>query len=382
MDKKVDLAELRMRIDQYDREILKLLEKRLDCVIQVAEHKLSQGMKIFDNNREMQVLEHISGLTENPAHVPYIRDTYIGIMDASKNLQKKIMDASQRREQEPLSQEYKAMKVAYQGVPGSYSEEAMYSYFGEEICGIPYKSFEDTARAVISEEAEYGLLAIENSSAGTVTATMDLLAKGELYIVGEYVLPVSHNLVALPGTNFSDIQEVYSHTQGLLQCVDFLKQYPNWEQNEYSNTAAAAKMVAEDGSRHKAAISSKRAAALYGLQILAEGIQGRQQNATRFVIFSKQPQYSPLANKISISFSVPHTSGSLFETLKLISRQGLNLLKIESRPLHQANWEYVFFIDFEGNMQEPVCQQVIRELEQATGTFRFLGNYRKDEKTV
>ena len=384
--KNINLEDARKNIDRYDDRIIDLLEKRLDCVVNIAKYKLENSMNIFDAEREKLILQKVGELTQNKEYAPYIKDTYTGIMDASKNFQKKLISAAAPAEKIYIpiknGEKPELVKVAYQGVPGSYSEEAMRCYFKCEIDAANCKSFEQVADRVTSGEADYGILPIENSSTGAVVATVDLLAKYDLYITGEYVLPVRHNLVAKKGAELSGIKEVYSHEQGFLQCADFLKKYPDWEQIEYMNTAVSAKMVAESDGFEKAAIAGKRAAEIYGLDILAEGINGESQNSTRFVIFSKIPENKPSANKISVMFSLPHRSGTLFEAMRFISERGLNLLKIESRPLHRANWEYAFFIDFEGNIREERCADAIKDLKNMTGTFRLLGNYEKDGKEI
>lgn len=375
MHNQLDLDEVRKQIDACDREIVPLLEKRMDCVVQVAKYKLEHGKAVFDSAREQKVLDKVGGLTENSNYVSCMKDTYIGIMDASKKLQMKMIDKAQQPQELWSAPDKENITVTYQGVPGSYGEEAMHCYFGDEVKSYPCTHFEEVVADVLAGKADYGVLPVENSSAGSVVTTVDLLAKSDLYIVGEYILPISHNLAAVPGATMEDIREVYSHEQALMQCVDFLRQYPQWDQISYVNTAISAKMVAEEGNRAKAAVCSSRAAEIYGLEVLADGINGETMNATRFVIFGRQPEYTPMANKVSVMFTLPHKSGTLLKAIQLITGRGLNLLKIESRPSHKANWEYMFFIDFEGNPQNEDCKGAIADLKNVTGTFKFLGSY-------
>lgn len=383
--KPLDLNAVRNEIDACDREIVRLLEKRMDCVVQVAQYKLENGMEIFDGAREQKVLEKVVALTQNKAYAPHMKDTYVGIMDASKHFQKKMIDKAQRQQRQQTNQPAQiaqGLTVTYQGIPGSYGEEAMHCYFGDEVNAYPCTRFDQVVADVLSGKADYGVLPVENSTMGSVVTTVDLLAKNELYIVGEYVLPVSHNLAVVPGTKLEDIQEVYSHEQALMQCGDFLKKYSDWNQISYVNTAISAKMVADGNDKSKASICSKRAAEIYGLEILAAGINGETKNATRFAVFARQPEENPAANKVSIMFALPHRSGTLLEAMQLITRRGLNLLKIESRPSHMVNWEYMFFIDFEGNPKDEACKAAIEDLKGLTGTFKLLGSYVKDGKVI
>lgn len=378
----MDLNEVRKEIDACDKELVRLLEKRMDCVVQVAQYKLENNMEIFDGVREQKVLEKVAGLTQNKDYVPHMKDTYIGIMDASKQFQKKMIDQAHGQTQVPHRENKQGLTVTYQGIPGSYGEEAMQCYFGEGVNAYPCTRFDQVVEDVLSGKADYGVLPVENSTMGSVVTTVDLLAKNDLFIVGEYVLPICHNLAAVPGTKLEDIEKIYSHEQALMQCGAFLQQYPNWEQVSYVNTAVAAKMVADDGSKKKAVICSKRAAEIYGLEILKEGINGELQNSTRFAVFASKQEENPKANKISIMFALPHRSGTLLEAMQLITGRGLNLLKIESRPSHMVNWEYMFFIDFEGNPQEESCKAALADLRALTGTFKLLGSYVKDGKVI
>ena len=376
----MNLKEHRDNIDILDRQIVELLEKRFDYVKLVADYKLKNDMEIFDNKREGAVLNKIEALTKNSEYIPYTRDVYADIMNSSKNLQKNLISVSENSEQDFKRADCKS--VAFQGVRGSYGEEAMLNYFGgNDFSSQNFRTFEMVAEAVVEKRADCGILPVENSSTGTVNVTMDLLAKYDLHIVGEYIMPISHNLVAKRGIDISDIKQVFSHEQGFLQCADFLKNHPDWEQIEYLNTAISAQMVSESDGNTRAAISSRRAADIYNLEILKEEINGSKFNSTRFLVFSAKPQIIPNADKISIMFSLPHRSGTLFDAMRLLNNQELNLLKIESRPGGKP-WEYIFFIDFEGNLSEPRCKRAIDDLKNITGTFRLLGNYLKDSKTV
>jgi chorismate mutase/prephenate dehydratase len=184
--------------------------------------------------------------------------------------------------------------------------------------------------------------------------------------------------LGVPGAKLTDVKEVYSHQQGFLQCSDFLAKYPEWLKITYINTAVSAKMVAEAGDKTLAAISSRRAGDMYGLEVLAAEINGQKHNCTRFVIFSKHLEMQSEANKVSVMFTLPHKSGTLYHAIKNLADRGINMLKIESRPAREKNWEYVFFIDFEGNLKETRSLKALNELKKESGYFRLLGNYKAD----
>lgn len=398
---KEKLDYLRQRIDEIDQYIMRLLELRFETVSQVAEYKLKNNMAIFDPDREKSILNRIMEKASSAEHADYIKETYISLMNISKNLQKDLIEKKTEDKHfsiedivdgkiVPLDSLNKGkFKVVYQGVPGSYSEEALNVYFSGaegfftggtsgsyslEIENVA--EFSEVCSKVENGEADYGILPIENSSTGSVTETIDLLAKGGFFINGEVDLPVRHYLLGVKGAKLSDIQKVYSHQQGFLQCGEFLSKYPDWLRIVYLNTASSAKMVAESGDKTLAAISSKRAAEIYGLDVLAAEINGLKRNSTRFVIFSKSFVDSGDSNKVSIMFALPHSSGTLYHSLKNLADRGLNMLKIESRPSKIKNWEYFFFVDFEGNLREQRVLRALTDLKKETGYFRVLGNYR------
>lgn len=266
------------------------------------------------------------------------------------------------------------LKAVYSGVPGSYAEEAALQFFGEGARLLTASSFGDACAKLAAGEAERAVLPIENSTTGAISAVYDLLSRYGFSIVGEEYVRVSHCLLAKPGTELSEIREVVSHEQGLSQSADFLAEHPQWRCRPVYNTAAAAQMVAEGEDRSLAAIASRRAAECYGLEILAARINRREANYTRFVIVSRDPDFAPGSNKISILFTLPHTVGSLCRVLQLFERHGMNLVKIESRPMPERNWEYLFFLDFV-TAGEGRWDALLSEVEGATQTFRFLGCY-------
>ncbi len=266
--------------------------------------------------------------------------------------------------------------VAYCGVPGSYAEEAAVSYFKGRAELVTAPSFAGAFEALRQKKAEYAVLPLENSSTGAIAAVYDLLGQYGFYIVGECLIEISHCLLAQPGTRIEDITEVFSHEQGLFQSRDFLAAHSHWKQTALYNTAAAAKMVSEGENSHWAAIASRRSAKLYHLDILAEKTNFKEQNQTRFVVVAPKPRHSSENNKVSLAFTLPHVSGSLCRILQVFEREKLNLTKIESRPIANKNWEYLFFLDFTAETIDNRVDGILEEISRAAQTLKILGYYK------
>ena len=270
--------------------------------------------------------------------------------------------------------------VGFQGAAGAYGEEATYAYFrGGWSDIISHNSFEDVIEALVKGDIDYGVLPIENTSAGEVFDTYDLIKSNSLYIVGEQTIKIEHNLLGIKGTKIEDIKEVYSHPQGLSQTKPFLKEHTNMIQMPYINTATACKYVAETKDRTKAAIASKRAASIHGLEILESNIHFNKNNSTRFIVLSKKMLITDACDKISLVFHTPHDSGSLYSILGHFAYNGLNLLKIQSRPLLEKKWEYYFFVDLEANLQDLNVLIALSKVKEACSYFKILGNYEQSK---
>lgn len=223
--------------------------------------------------------------------------------------------------------------------------------------------------------ADYAVLPIENSSAGEVNDIYDLLEEYENYIVGEQILKIDHALLGIPGTKLSDIRTVYSHPQALMQCSVYLEQQQGWKQEPVANTAMAARKVAEDQDRTQAAIGSVAAAKHHGLAVLKMPLNHNRLNSTRFIIVTNRRMYEKDAKKVSICFELPHKSGSLYNILSHIIYNDLNMCKIESRPIPEHNWEYHFFVDFDGNLNDSAVKNAVRGIMEEAVNFKILGNY-------
>jgi chorismate mutase/prephenate dehydratase len=236
------------------------------------------------------------------------------------------------------------------------------------------ESFNDVALALNNGDADYGILPIENSSAGNVEGNYDILLKNDVCIVGEVIIPIEHALIGLPGTKKEEIEIVYSHPQGLMQCREYLEEM-HAKPISVSNTAVAAKKIVEEQDSSHAAIASTLAAQLYNLEILEEKINDQQNNYTRFVVLSKKRQFKKDANKVSISFSLPHESGTLYNALSHLIFNDLSMSNIESAPLRDREWEYRFFIDVSGNLRDPAMKNALRGIREESADFKILGNY-------
>ncbi len=274
-----------------------------------------------------------------------------------------------------IRQPIKNPKVVYQGIEGAYTQEAALMFFGEDTKTKAIKTWEEAFIEIENGDADYAVFPIENSSTGSIIQVYDLLLKYGHYIVGEQTVKIDHCLMAKKDVKISDIKNVYSHEQGLLQCDNFLKTYPTWQKNAMLNTAIACKFVAEEGNEAMAAIGSKRCGKIYGLEILSECINMSDKNYTRFVIISKVMEYRGQCEKISTVFALPHKKGTLSEIINLCASGGMNLTKIESRPILGKTWEYRFFMDFSSDASEKQLENTLAKIKESAVEFKLLGRY-------
>ena len=364
----IDLSVLRNQIDEIDRQIVELYEKRMAVSGQVAEYKIETGKKVFDKEREDSKLEVLKGLTHNDFNSHGIEELFQQIMSMSRKLQyqlltkKGVVGKLPFTEVEHLDREN--VRVVFQGVEGAYSQAAMKAFFGDQINSFHVKQWRDALGAISEGMADFAVLPIENSTAGFVSEIYDLLLKYDDYIVGEQIIRIEHKLLGCPGAKLEDIKSVYSHEQALMQCEQYLNKHRNWTQTALENTAGAAKKVAMDQDKTQAAIASAIAGETFGLEILDENICENDVNSTRFIIVSNQRIFEKNAKKISICFELPHHSGSLYNILSHFIYNNLNMSKIESRPLPGRNWEYRFFVDFEGNLNDSAVKNAIRGITE------------------
>ncbi len=265
-------------------------------------------------------------------------------------------------------------QTACQGVAGAFSHKACLEVFEQPDIQF-YPSFEEVFAAVSSGQRRYGVIPIENTLAGSVTDNYDLMLQYGLYIVGSVKVKIEHALLALPNASLEELRQVYSHEQALHQCSDFLKAHPQLTARPYSNTAASAKLVAEQKDPSLAAIGSVQCARMYGLQLLMPAIQNRSDNFTRFVILAKQPLHHPDCQRISLIVRVQHRAGALYNALSRFAVRGINLLKLESRPIPDSPFEFLFYWDFDGNLDDERVVQALHQLREDTQYIQILGNY-------
>ena len=383
-----ELEQYRQEIDRIDGELVRLFLERMAVTGQVGAYKQRQGIPVLDAQREKQVIAAKTALTDDPARKADLAHLYESIMAISRRQQRHLVKegaedpgyAAYLADLAGVRQPVANPRVAYQGEPGCYSEEAAAGFFGGDVNSAGKSWFNDVFAALESGEADYAMLPVENSSTGSIRQVYDLMAQYHYYIVGEWQVPVEHCLAALPGVELAQIRTVYSHEQGLMQSEQYLDAHRDWKRVPTLDTAGSAKLVAEKGDHTAAAICSKRAARLYGLNILAQRVNHNTMNHTRFAVVSPVPELRPERNKISAVFRLPHQSGSLHEILTIFAVQGLNLLKIESRPIPGRGFEYLFFLDFTGDLTAPGMDGVLHELSQLATEVRILGNYRAWEE--
>lgn len=374
----MDLSELRVQIDAIDKDIVELYEKRMDICRQVAEYKIENGKKVFDKVREEEKIAKVKSLTHNAFNSVGIQELFEQIMSMSRKLQYQLLAEKGALGKLPfiavdkLDQE--GARVVFQGAEGAYSQAAMRQYFGDKISSIHVDTFRDAMAAIEEGSADFAVLPIENSTAGIVSEIYDLLVEYENYIVGEQIIKIEHCLLGLPGTKLEEIHTVYSHPQSLMQSARFLSEH-DWKQISMQNNAFAARKVAEEQDRSQAAIASAYAGETYGLEVLKRGVNQSSNNSTRFIIVTNQKIFEKDAKKISICFEVPHESGSLYHMLSHFIYNGLNICKIESRPIEDRTWEYRFFLDFEGNLSDSAVKNALRGLRDEARNMKILGNY-------
>lgn len=375
----VSLQELRSRLDQIDDQIVELYEKRMEICGQVGKYKIETGRKVFDRQRENEKLQAVADKVSSEFNKKGIRELYEQLMSMSRKLQYRELVEAGALGRLPFikidSLEAEQARIVFQGTEGAYGQAAMKAYFGADCNNYHVRTFREAMEAIEEGAADYAVLPIENSSAGSVNEIYDLLVEFENYIVAETIIPIAHTLSGLPGTKLSDVERVYSKAEALMQTSHFLDAHSDWQQISVANTAIAAKKVLDDQDKTQAAVCSAYAAQVYGLEVLADEVNDDKTNSTRFIIVTNQKVYLKNASKISICFELPHESGSLYHLLSHFIYNDLNMTRIESRPIEGRNWEYRFFIDFEGNLEDPAVKNAIRALREESRSLKILGNY-------
>ena len=367
-----DIDDLRKQIDGIDASLVLLFEKRMGIVAKVADYKKKNNVEILNSKREEAVIKKNIDLVKNKDILLEVEEFLKSIMEISRGFQNKSLNVDK------ILMNTKKLTVGFYGVSGSFSEQALNEYFSEKANKKAISEFEDIFLELSYGKINYGVIPIENSSTGAISEVYDLLNKYNFHITGEKYLKISQNLMGIRGSTLDDIKEVYSHSQGLKQSMDFLKGYKQWKLIPYQSTAKCAALVKEKQDKTLAAIGSTKAAEIYDLEILQKDVNSNTTNMTRFVVIGKKMESKEQSNKLSLVLSTTHKAGSLCHVLKHFADNNINLLKIESRPIKDKPWEYFFYIDFEGNINDKKIITVIDLIKKNSGYFKILGNYRRD----
>ena len=376
----MELSDYREKIDSIDKELIRLFAQRMDTAAEIARYKKEHGMKVLDSARERAKLNDIASMVPEELS-EYAISLYSLIFELSRSSQNRIIGAST-----PLTEEIaRAVKdtpplfpqraaVACQGVEGAYSQMACDRLF-KRANVLYFSTFEAVFSAIEKGLCQYGVIPVENSTAGSVNAVYDLMTQHNFRIVRSVRIKVDHNLLANPGAKLENIREIYSHEQAISQCAHFLQGLPNVKVIRCENTAVAARMVAESGRDDVAALSSRACRELYGLDCLAASVQDQGNNFTRFICIAKNLEIYPGADRTSLMMVLPHHPGSLYKVLSRFNALGVNMNKLESRPMPDRNFEFMFYFDLETSVYSPQFTQLMGELPELCEEFTYLGSY-------
>lgn len=376
----MDLSELRDQIDGIDNELVRLFTARMAIAAQVADYKKANNLPIYVPARERAILQDVAEKA-GPEMANYTRVLYSMLFELSRSYQKKrntettalYNQITKSIEETPKLFPQSAM-VACQGVEGAYAQIACEKIFKSPMI-MYFKNFDSVFSAIDQGLCQYGILPIENSTAGSVKKVYDLMIHHNFSIVRTFRLKIDHNLLANSGTKKEDITEIYSHEQAINQCAEFLKKFPNAKIIPVENTAVAANMVAQSGRRDVAAISSRACEELYGLQCLEASVQDEGNNRTRFICISKNLEIYPGSDKTSIMMILSHKPGALYKVLARMYVLGINVIKLESRPIPDRDFEFMFYFDLETSIYSEEFVQLMCELDDLCEEFKYLGSY-------
>ncbi len=375
-----ELKDLREKIDAIDQQMVDLFKQRMEVSKEVAAYKRANGLPTLDAGRERALLGKV-GEQAGEELADYTQSVYRTILAAGRSYQNacsgvpsKVYETIRKAlDTTPDLFPQRAM-VACQGVEGAYSQIACDSIFKAPTI-LYFNTFEHVFKAVESGMCQYGVLPIENSTAGSVNAIYDLMTKHNFSIVRSARLKVNHNLLTKHGMKKEEIKEIFSHQQAISQCAGYLSTLKDVKVTVVENTALAAQMVAQSDRRDVAALSSRFCGELYGLNLLEQNVQDQDNNYTRFICISKNPEIYPGADRTSLMMTLPHKPGSLYNVLSKFYALGINLRKLESRPLPDREFEFMFYFDLECSVYAPEMERIFRDLEEESEHFRYLGTY-------
>ena len=375
-----DLSKIREQINNIDEQIVELWKDRMALALSVAEYKKENNMPVYDPQRERELLNRVAEIAGDNLDV-YSRVLYETVMSISRSYQHKFLsdenpaveDVKKAIENTEKLFPQKAM-VACQGVEGAYSGIACEKFFKYPTISY-FKTWYDVVNAVEKGLCKYGVLPIENSTAGSVNGVYDLMAEHNFHIVKSIRLKINHCLLGNKGTKLEDIKEIFSHEQAINQCSEFLRAHSDIKVTVCENTAVAAKKVVESGRMDVAAISSEECRDLYSMQLISSDIQNKDNNYTRFICISKELEIYPGADKTSFVLTLPHEPGSLYRTLARFYALGINLLKLESRPIQNKDFEFVFYFDIAVSIYDEAFYDILGQLSTECEYFNYLGSY-------
>ncbi len=374
------LEKEREAIDEIDSQLTQLFVRRMEIARRIGDYKLAHNLPVLDRSREREVLARAAQQAGDELG-DYTKVLYATMMDLSRSYQNSRLSEESpvcSHIRQALEQGERAFPqgatVACQGVEGAYSQQACDKLFSRPSI-LYFRTFEGVFQAVDRGLCRYGILPIENSTAGSVNGVYDLMRRYRFHIVRGVRLRVEHTLLAKSGTALEDVTEIFSHEQGIQQCSAFLKDHPGIRATVCENTAVAARMVAESSRKDVAAISSRDCAALYGLTVLTDQVQNSPNNHTRFICISKELEIYPGAGKTSLMLELPHRPGSLYGVLARMAALDLNLTKLESRPIPGKDFEFMFYFDLEASVHDPRTLALIGQLERDVEQFTYLGSY-------
>ncbi len=376
----MDINDYRVRIDQIDTELLSLLEERMRVAEGIAQYKKENSIPITDAIREREVIEEITD-ESSPDLAYYNRVLFTTLMEMSKDHQAKVIDQETQIAEdikEALKNSPKDFPerplVACQGVEGAYSQEACGRIF--KMPKIMFmKNFRGVFAAINGGLCQYGILPIENSTAGSVNQVYDLMMEYNFHIVKSIKVKINHSLLSNKGAAKESIRDIYSHPQALAQCDEYIKKMPMVTVHVCENTAEAAKMVAESGRTDVAAIASSENRDLYGLEVIEEAIQDNDNNYTRFICITKDLEIFPGANRTSLMLVTNHKPGSLYQVLARFNAMGINIIKLESRPIPSTDFEFMFYFDIDESVYSDNFIRMINQLNLNCREFIYLGSY-------
>lgn len=372
----MSIEDRRAEINALDRELLRLLNKRARLALQVGESKTASGLSLCDHTREREVIEGMCEANAGPLDERAVVELFRAIIHESRRIQNRATEESIEGHSPGFNPEERRLQVAFQGARGAFSEEAAVKLLGEGVILVPRPTFESLFTAINEKAADYIFAPIENSLAGFVHACFDQLLESKLHIAGEVIIPISHYLIGCPGATFETIAVVESHPVALDQCRRFLAAYPRIHRVAADDTAGSVAQIIAQRDVTRAAIAGRRAAEQYGGVILREHLEDSTENYTRFFLLAPVADIPADADKLSLVIELPHQPGALHNALEPFARRGIDLLKIEGRPVRGRPWEYCFYLELRGTASDGEVTSALSELRSRRVETRILGAYR------